>query len=462
MSALGRTVQTSENTFIDEAIQTDASINRGNSGGPLLDSHGQVIGINSAIYAPTGTTAGIGFAIPINTARRVADDLIKYGRVRRATLGAEGRALWPGLAEALNLNVQQGILIERVEPGGAAAQAGIRGGNKSMVAGLQELRIGGDVLIAVDGKAITNQMDLNLMLNRSQPGNSVTLTIVRDGKKMNVPVKLGRRIKASGDSLRSRLINRGDSTWRALPSVADHSVETTIPRHRALFRARPAFRLASACKISLPASVGTRTGGREEHHRARKRDRNLEQIPGLLEGVGALQANVKDGDRAAGAARQNYRAGLRDVARAARPVNRKCHVLPFLEALRHHAEAFDRAAAGAALRGAESQALDDAARPLAVEVHRVHHHHAAIAPDPCGGKNAAMPESSDGDFAAMFDEHRVARRRRRRGAAWARSGESLRTRTRRSRGSACGASARVVARADRTAICCVWSACGSG
>jgi S1-C subfamily serine protease len=191
VSALGRTVQTSENTFIDEAIQTDASINRGNSGGPLLDSHGQVIGINSAIYAPNGTTAGIGFAIPINTARRVAEDLIKYGRVRRATLGAEGRALWPGLAEALKLNVQQGILIERVEPGGAAAAAGIRGGNKSMVAGLQELRIGGDVLIAVDGKAITNQMDLNLMLNRSQPGNSVTLTIVRDGKQMNIPVKLG-------------------------------------------------------------------------------------------------------------------------------------------------------------------------------------------------------------------------------------------------------------------------------
>src|ERR1700683_4215556 len=189
--ALGRSVHTSENTFIDETIQTDASINRGNPGGPLLDSHGQVIGINSAIYAPTGTTAGIGFAIPINTARRVADDLIKYGRVRRATLGAEGRALWPGLAEALKLNVQQGILIERVEPGGAAAAAGIRGGNKSMAAGLQELRIGGDVLIAVDGKAITNQMDLNLMLNRSQPGNSVTLTIVRDGKQINIPVKLG-------------------------------------------------------------------------------------------------------------------------------------------------------------------------------------------------------------------------------------------------------------------------------
>jgi S1-C subfamily serine protease len=191
VSSLGRTVQTSENTFIDEAIQTDAAINRGNSGGPLLNSHGEVIGINSAIYAPTGTTAGIGFAIPVNTARRVAEDLITKGRVRRATLGAEGRAIWPGLAEALDLGVQEGILIERVIPGGPAAGAGIRGGNKVVLAGLQELRIGGDVLIAIDGKPVTNQMDLNLLLNRAQPGDSVTLTIVRDGKKMDVQVKLG-------------------------------------------------------------------------------------------------------------------------------------------------------------------------------------------------------------------------------------------------------------------------------
>src|ERR1700678_4558819 len=191
VSALGRTVQTSDTTFIDEAIQTDASINRGNSGGPLLDSHGQVIGINSAIYSPSGAAAGIGFAIPINTGRRVAEDLIKYGRVRRATLGAEGRALWPELSQALGLNVDSGILIERVEPGGPAAQAGIRGGDRPGRQGLQQLRVGGDVLIAVDGKAVTSQMDLNLMLNRSWPGNTITLTVIRDGKKINIPVKLG-------------------------------------------------------------------------------------------------------------------------------------------------------------------------------------------------------------------------------------------------------------------------------
>jgi S1-C subfamily serine protease len=191
VSSLGRTVQTGDNTFIDEAIQTDAAINRGNSGGPLLNSHGEVIGINSAIYAPTGTTAGIGFALPINTARRVADDLMTQGRVRHATLGAEGRAIWPDLADALHLGVQQGILIERVTNGGPAAQAGIHGGTRSVLAGLQELQIGGDVLVAVDGKEITNQNDLNLMLNRAKPGDTVTLTIFRDGKKMDVPVKLG-------------------------------------------------------------------------------------------------------------------------------------------------------------------------------------------------------------------------------------------------------------------------------
>lgn len=191
VSSLGRTVQTGENTFIDEAIQTDASINTGNSGGPLLNSHGEVIGINSAIYAPTGTTAGIGFAIPINTARRVAEDLITKGRVRRATLGAEGRAIWPGLADALGLSTKQGILIERVEPGGPAAQAGLRGGDRIVLAGLQQLRIGGDIVVAINGKPVTSQTDLNLLLNREWPGDTVTLTVVRNGKKIDIPVKLG-------------------------------------------------------------------------------------------------------------------------------------------------------------------------------------------------------------------------------------------------------------------------------
>jgi S1-C subfamily serine protease len=193
ISSLGRTVQTDENTFIDQAIQTDAAINRGNSGGPLLNTHGQVIGINSAIFSPSGTAAGIGFAIPINTAKRVAQELIANGRVVHATLGASGRAIWPGLAQALNLGVDQGILIESVTPGGPAAQAGIRGGNRVVLAGLQQLTIGGDVLVAINGKAVTDQSDLTLLLDRAQPGDIVTLTVMRNGKKMDVRVKLGQQ-----------------------------------------------------------------------------------------------------------------------------------------------------------------------------------------------------------------------------------------------------------------------------
>jgi S1-C subfamily serine protease len=191
VSSLGRTVQTGENTFIDEAIQTDAAINRGNSGGPLLNSRGEVIGINSAIYSPSGTAAGIGFAIPINTARRVAEDLIEHGRVRRAALGAEGRTLWPDLAQALGLPVEHGVLIESVSSGGAAAKAGIRGGNRIVLAGLRELRIGGDVIVGVNGEQVNSRSDLNLLLNRARPGEAVTLTVIRGGRKMDVRVTLG-------------------------------------------------------------------------------------------------------------------------------------------------------------------------------------------------------------------------------------------------------------------------------
>ncbi len=191
VSALGRTVQTSDTTFIDEAIQTDAAINKGNSGGPLLDTHGQVIGINSAIYAPNGTTAGIGFAIPINTARRVVNDLLTTGKVRRASLGIEGWPLWPELARGLNLPVNEGFLIERVEPGGPADKAGIRGGSRTVLAGLRQLRIGGDVLVAIDGKPIASQLDMSVALNHAQPGETVDLTLYRNQQKMDVRVTLG-------------------------------------------------------------------------------------------------------------------------------------------------------------------------------------------------------------------------------------------------------------------------------
>jgi S1-C subfamily serine protease len=193
VSALGRTVQTSQSTFIDEAIQTDAAINRGNSGGPLLDSHGQVIGINSAIYTPSGTTAGIGFAIPVNTAKRIEHDLITEGRVRQAFLGVQTLSVGGWLAEALDLPVQDGLLIEAVTRSGPAATAGLHGGDRQALAGMQRITIGGDVIVAIDGQKIANQGDMDLLLNRKRPGDTVKVTVYRGGKKIDVPVKLGER-----------------------------------------------------------------------------------------------------------------------------------------------------------------------------------------------------------------------------------------------------------------------------
>jgi S1-C subfamily serine protease len=193
VSALGRTVQTSQTTLIDEAIQTDAPINRGNSGGPLINSHGEVIGINSAIYTPSGTTAGIGFAIPINTARRIAQDLITEGRVHMAYIGVQTIPVGGYLAQALDLPVDQGLLVETAATGGPAAAAGVRGGDRVAQAGMQRIAIGGDVIVAVDGAKVANTMDLNIILNRKRPGDSVTLTVYRGGKKLDIPVKLGER-----------------------------------------------------------------------------------------------------------------------------------------------------------------------------------------------------------------------------------------------------------------------------
>jgi len=193
VSALGRTVQTSQSTFIDEAIQTDAPINRGNSGGPLINSHGQVIGINSAIYTPSGTTAGIGFAIPVNTAKNIATDLITDGRVHRAFLGVETLPIGGWLSEALDLPVKDGLLVERATKGGPAAAAGIQGGNRVAAAGMRRIAIGGDVITAIDNQKVASQLDVNLALNHKRPGDKITVTVYRGGKKMDIPVKLGER-----------------------------------------------------------------------------------------------------------------------------------------------------------------------------------------------------------------------------------------------------------------------------
>jgi S1-C subfamily serine protease len=193
VSALGRTVQTSQTTFIDEAIQTDAAINRGNSGGPLINTHGEVIGINSAIYTPSGTTAGIGFAIPINTAKNIANDLINDGRVHRAFLGVETLPIGGWLGEALDLPVKEGLLVESATKGGPAAVAGIHGGDRVAQAGMRRIAIGGDVIVAIEGQKVSSQFDVNVVLNRKRPGDNITVTVYRGAKKMDIPVKLAER-----------------------------------------------------------------------------------------------------------------------------------------------------------------------------------------------------------------------------------------------------------------------------
>jgi S1-C subfamily serine protease len=192
ISALERPFPTTEGRST-QVLQTDAAINPGNSGGPLLNIRGEVIGINSAIYTPSGTTAGIGFAIPINTAKSIATDLMTDGRVHRAFLGVQTLPIAGYLAEALDLPVKEGLLVESVTRGGPAAAAGIKGGDKVAQAGMRRIAIGGDVMTAIDGQKVGNQLDVNVILNRKRPGDTVTITIYRGGKKMELHVKLTER-----------------------------------------------------------------------------------------------------------------------------------------------------------------------------------------------------------------------------------------------------------------------------
>ncbi len=179
---------------IENAIQTDAAINPGNSGGPLLNSQGQVIGIDSAIYGATGSNVGIGFAIPINEAKAVLKDLITTGHVERPSLGiSEYIDLSPYLAQELNLPVRHGVLVVKVKPGGAAARAGLRGGHTPGYYGDTPVEFGGDVITAVNGERIESGSDLERILILDHAGQWVTLTVARGGKTLHLRVQLGQK-----------------------------------------------------------------------------------------------------------------------------------------------------------------------------------------------------------------------------------------------------------------------------
>ena len=186
-----RPVREPNGATIDEAIQTDAAINPGNSGGPLMNWHGEVIGINTMILSSVGQNAGIGFAIPINTAKAVLNDLMTLGRVRRPALGVRTIPIAPELANEIGLPADYGLLIIEVTPGSSAEQAGLRGGTEHAYLGNIPIMLGGDLIVAIDGEKVQDEDDLAQVMNDHRAGDTIKVTIYRGKRKLDVTVSLG-------------------------------------------------------------------------------------------------------------------------------------------------------------------------------------------------------------------------------------------------------------------------------
>ena len=192
VSALNRDIHGENGETLEHMIQTDAAINPGNSGGPLLDSSGNVIGINTAIIGPSGANVGIGFALPINRAKEMIEAYQNGQRYGQATLGVETVFLQGDLATELGLPESGGLLIQRVIPGSAADSAGLRGPRRTVIlGGIYEVGIGGDLITAVDGQRIETRDALTRILSRKRPGDRITLTVFRNGHPVEVKVTLG-------------------------------------------------------------------------------------------------------------------------------------------------------------------------------------------------------------------------------------------------------------------------------
>ncbi len=195
VSALQRQIQAPNGFSISNVIQTDAAINPGNSGGPLINAEGEVIGINSQIQ--TGGSGngnvGIGFAIPIDTIRAEIDQLITNGEVEHAYLGISGGTITPELAQAINLPVKEGVIVQSVEKDGPADKAGLEGGNTSATIDGAEVSLGGDIITEVDGKKVAGMDEIVEIVNEGEPGDELELTILRDGETKEATVTLGER-----------------------------------------------------------------------------------------------------------------------------------------------------------------------------------------------------------------------------------------------------------------------------
>jgi len=198
VSALNRGIMTEDGRQIEDLIQTDAAINPGNSGGPLLNSNGEVIGVNSAIYSLSGGYQGIGFAIPVNRVRDVATQLITSGKVAKPWLGISGLSVTPALSEALGLGVKQGVLVVEVLRGGPADQAGLLGGNRQVIVGGMRLLLGGDIITHIDEHEVSNLKELGRILDRLKVGHTVKVRVIRAGRPLDLIVRLKERPSSAG------------------------------------------------------------------------------------------------------------------------------------------------------------------------------------------------------------------------------------------------------------------------
>jgi len=190
-----RSIQGPSGDLIDNAIQTDAAINPGNSGGPLLNSRGEVIGITSLIATNPNQSvdqnAGIGFAIPIDTAKAVLGDIERYGHVRRPSLGIKSYPIGPDLADQMGLAADYGVLILRVLPGGPAERAGLHGGNQTAYLGNMQIYLGGDLIVGIDGRQVTSTQDIDEIMDHHQVGDVITVIYFRGRHKLTTRVTLG-------------------------------------------------------------------------------------------------------------------------------------------------------------------------------------------------------------------------------------------------------------------------------
>jgi S1-C subfamily serine protease len=193
ISSLGRTIRSDAGTLIEDIIQTDAAINPGNSGGPLLNSEGEIIGINTAIISQSGGSVGIGFTIPVNTAKKLIPELIAKGYVTYSYIGATIQSLIPEVADYLKLKVQRGAMIAEVVDGGPADKAGLKGGNRRVQVGNVIIIVGGDIVVKADQLDIKTNDELIRYIKEKRPGESINLQVFRKNKLEEVRVTLGER-----------------------------------------------------------------------------------------------------------------------------------------------------------------------------------------------------------------------------------------------------------------------------